>query len=167
MARYVICKVCNVRFDREKEEAVPAGGRRYAHAKCMEGYEPSDDEKNLTALHDYLKGLFKEGYSYLPLSKEIEKYLTEPFNYTYTGILKSLVYWYEVKGNSLEKANNRIGIVPYIYEDAKKYYYALYLANLQNIDKDLEEIKQPKIRVVKIKPPPKHLPVFRLFDLDD
>ena len=35
MAKYCICKVCGVKFDREKIQAVFAGARRYAHQTCM------------------------------------------------------------------------------------------------------------------------------------
>jgi len=44
-------------------------------------------------------------------------------------MLKALKYWYEVKKNPLD-TNRGIGIIPYIYNQAKEYYYALYLANL-------------------------------------
>jgi hypothetical protein len=47
------------------------------------------------------------------------------YNYTYSGIHRSLEYFYEVKGNSLDKANGGIGIVPFVYQDAYNYYYSL------------------------------------------
>jgi UDP-N-acetylmuramyl pentapeptide synthase len=56
------------------------------------------------------------------------------YNYTYSGMLKTLVWWYEVKGNTTEKSNEGIGIIPFIYKNACDYYYALYLANLANAE---------------------------------
>ena len=43
-------------------------------------------------------------------------------------MLKALVWFYEIKGNPVDKANGGIGIVPYIYTDARDYYYNLFLA---------------------------------------
>ena len=42
MAKYCICKVCGVKFDREKIQAVVAGARRYAHQTCMPNGELSE-----------------------------------------------------------------------------------------------------------------------------
>lgn len=167
MAHWVKCKICGVKFDRDKEEAVPAGNRRYAHAKCTDGeYEPSQEEVDAASLHEYLKALFKDDYNYVSLEREIKRY-RENYNYTLSGILKTLIYWYDLKGNSKELSEGRIGIVPYVYEDAKKYYYALWVANQTNMDKDLSIYKVPNIMEVHIKKPERD-PIARthLFDLD-
>lgn len=34
------------------------------------------------------------------------------------------MYFFDIKQNSIEKANNGIGIVPYIYEEANQYFDA-------------------------------------------
>lgn len=49
-------------------------------------------------------------------------------------MLKALTWWFDVKKNTLEKTNGGIGILPYVYNDAKTYYYGLFLA--QNINKN-------------------------------
>jgi hypothetical protein len=165
MAHNVKCKVCGITFDRDKEEAVSVGSRRYAHAKCANGYEPSKESQDLAELHQYLKNLFKDNYNYVVLNKQIELYKKQ-HQYTYSGILKSLIYWYEIQGNTTEESNNRIGIVPYIYEEARQYYYDLFIANESNKDKNLEEFKTPEIIEVRIKPPKKEHKL-RLFNLDD
>jgi hypothetical protein len=162
----VKCKVCGKTFDRNAENAVKVGGNRYAHATCAEGYEVPQDEQDLDKLHKYLQQLFKNDYNYVVLQKQIETFV-EVNKFSYTGILKSLIYWYEIKENTLEKSNDRIGIVPFIYQDALKYYLALFMANEINKDKRLEDYKTPIINEVKIKKPVRDLPVFRLFNLDD
>jgi hypothetical protein len=161
----VKCKVCGEIFDRNAEKAVAVGGRRYAHAQCAEGYEPVQEEQDIAKLHAYLKDLFKSGYNYQVLNRQIETYI-KTGDYTYSGILKTLIYWYDIKKNSLEKSNNRIGIVPYVYDEAREYYYNLYLANEINKDKDLTKYKEPEVIEVKIKPPMRKF-VLRLFNLDD
>ena len=43
------------------------------------------------------------------IHKQIKQYIEEN-NYTYSGIHKSLTYFYEVKGNPVSKANGGIGM---------------------------------------------------------
>jgi hypothetical protein len=85
------------------------------------------------------------------IQKQIKQYVEE-YHYTYSGIHKALVYFYEVKGNSIEKANNGIGIVPYIYKDAYNYYYSIWEANQKNKDKTAADL-QIQQQVVHIKSP--------------
>ena len=54
---------------------------------------------------------------------------------------KTLIWWFELKHGDIEKANGGIGIIPYVYEQASQYYYALYLAQIANEDKDIENLK--------------------------
>ena len=166
MAHFVKCKICEQRFDRDKEAAVEVGGRRYAHAKCAEGYETPQEQIDLDNHHQYLKTLFKNEYKYLTLQKQIEGFITK-YGFTYSGILKSLIYWYDIKENTLDRASGRIGIVPYIYDDAREYYFALYLANQRNENKDLSKFKNPEIIEVKIKKPKRNVPTMKLFNSDD
>ena len=53
-------------------------------------------------------------------------------NYTYSGILKTLKYWFEIKKGDLEKANGGIGIVPYVYDDAFLYWRGIWEAREKN-----------------------------------
>jgi hypothetical protein len=87
--------------------------------------------------------------------KQINDYKNNQ-NYSYTGILKALTYFYEVKGNSTEKANGGIGIVPYVYQDAYNYYYHIWMAKQTNEVKPIEQYSAPPARVIVI-PPPKRV----------
>ena len=58
---------------------------------------------------------------------QIKQYIND-YNFTYSGIRKALIYFYEIKGNSIDKANGGIGIVPYVYKNAYNYYLALWQA---------------------------------------
>ena len=160
MAKYCICKVCGVKFDREKIQAVFAGARRYAHQTCMPNGElvpmPQVD-KDLVALIEYAKNLLGNDYNAARVKKQIKDF-KEEYGYSYSGMLKSLVYFYEVKGNSKEKANGGIGIVPFVYNDAYNYYLSLFQAAQANKNKDLNKhiahikeivIKPPKVQMKK------------------
>lgn len=67
----------------------------------------------------------------------IPQYLKK--GYTYLGIIRAMEYHFIVRRSSTAKANNGIGIVPYVYDDAQKYFesvnskhYLQYLKHHQN-----------------------------------
>ena len=98
--------------------------------------------------------LFNADYINARIRKQINDFKAQ-HNYTYTGMRKSLVYFYEIKKNSLEKANGGIGIIPYIYDSANQYYYNIWLANQTNEAKPIIQY-QPVEREIII-PPPKRV----------
>lgn len=163
---YVICKYCNQRFNREKEGGVLVNGRRYAHPKCAEEYEQqkTQEEKDIAALEDYIKKLFKIETLTAKIKRQIKDFKKE-YNYTYSGILKTLIWWFEIRGNSIEKANDGIGIVPYVYQRAHDYYYSLYLAEFTNSLLSLEA-SQIKIKEVYIEEPIIEKKQPKLFNLE-
>ena len=170
MSHYVICSKCGQRFDRDKIQAVKSGARRYAHYSCYPEGEivplPQRDP-DLVQLEEYIQKLLGDTYNKARVNKQIKDFVEE-YNYSYTGILKSLVYFYEVKGNSKDKANGGIGIVPFVYKDAYNYYYDLFLAQNSNIHKDVLNITS-KTKEITISPPRIILPkrFFKFLDEDE
>lgn len=167
MAHMVKCSVCGGQFDRDKVQAVKSGARRYAHHTCMPDGElvplPQVDAE-LTKLIEYTQQLLGKEYNAARVKKQIKDFKDE-YGYSYSGMLKSLVYFYEVKGNSKDKANGGIGIVPYIYNDAYNYYLNLFLANQQNINKDVKSYTS-KVKEITIKAPIIEFSK-KLFNFDD
>lgn len=151
MAHYAICKYCNIRFNRDKEPYVEAGSRRYAHKACAEKHEATipQEEKDYQNLEKYIKQLFKIDNLNIRIRKQIKDF-KETYNYTYTGIQKTLYWWYEIKKNSISQANEGLGIVPYVYQDALKYYYNIYIAKLVN---DTKITTEHKIEEMEIESP--------------
>ena len=165
----VICTVCKERFDRDKIQAVKSGARRYAHFKCKQDGEivplPQVDE-DLLKLEQYIKHLLDEEYVNPRVRKQINNF-KEEYNFSYSGILKSLIYFYEVKGNSKDKARETggIGIVPFVYKEARQYYFDLFMAQNQNQSKDVASLVSQE-KEVTIKPPSVFIKK-RMFNLDD
>lgn len=153
MAHKVKCLYCGEEFNRDVEPCVQIG-RRYAHIKCAEEHEnnKTQEEKDYDSLVSYILQLFDEPRLNARVKKQIELYHND-YQYTYSGMLKTLIYWYDIKGNTTEKANGGIGIVPYIYDEAYRYYEYLYNAQLANQDKNINTYKQPIIKTVTIPPP--------------
>lgn len=170
MAHMVKCTVCGESFDRDKVQAVKSGARRYAHYTCLPEGElvPLPNavvDQDLVDLENYIKNLLGDDYNPARVKKQIKDYKNE-YNYSYSGMLKALVWFYEIKGNSIEKANGGIGILPFVYQDAYNYYYSLYLAQLVNEEKDVNQYKT-KVREIVIKSPRVAEKPIRLFDLGE
>lgn len=156
----VICIYCKEKFDRDKEPTTQISLRRYAHKDCAEKYlsNKTQEEKDIEALEKYIMKLFNESYVNARVRKQLKDF-REQYNFTYSGMLKTLIYWFEIKGNSTEKTNGGVGIIPYVYKDALQYYYNLYLIKLANSEKDVQKYK-PKEKIIEISPPkisPKHI----------
>lgn len=111
--------------------------------------DKTKEEKDRESLEAYIRELFKTQIVPPRAQKQIKQFVEEN-KYTYSGILKSLKYFYEVKGGSLEKANGGIGIVPYIYEKAYNYYYAIWAAEQENskiIEAQPSILNMPQIEI--------------------
>ena len=116
-------------------------------------------------LEQYINKLFHTDYVDPRIQKQIKNYIKE-YNFTYSGILKSLVYFYEVKQNPVEKSNDGIGIVPWVYKQAFNYYYAIWLAQQKNTDKTVENYipKEAEIIIPRPKPKPYRKHLFSFLD---
>ena len=148
MSHYVKCPKCGETFDRDIIQAVRINGRRYGHAKCYpdnNNFVPLVEKKisEEQKITNYAKSILKEQYVAARVNKQIKDFLAE--GYTASGILKTLIYWYEIKHNDISKAMGGIGIVPYVYKQALDYYYNLYLAEMANVDKDIDEYRPKEI----------------------
>ena len=160
----VKCPYCEQTFDRNDPMIKFVRiGRRYAHQSCAINHEASmtQEEKDLRDLYEYIKNLLGVDYNFKKVERQIKEYKQykdgEGLPYTYSGMLASLKWFYELKGNSREAANGGIGIIPYIYNDAKKYYYKLYLAQSKNKEVvnysvSVEEITIPPPKIIETKP---------------
>ena len=174
MAKHIVkCAICGESFDLNSIQGVKHGARRYAHQTCyqegelvpMEVAKPKGDP-DLAALNEYIDKIFKGEQNKARTKKYIQQFHNE-MNYSYSGILKSLIYHFEIQNGSIEKANKSIGIVPYIYDEAKEYYYKLYMASSANENVDVVKVTSKEKEVVIKEPRRKISFLKKLFDLGD
>ena len=167
MAHIVTCVYCKKKFDRDKIPFVQISTRRYAHKECseQENQRLFKEEADKIALENYIIQLLKLEYITPRIRKQLNTY-QEQYGYTYSGMHKALIYFYEIKGNSVEKANGGVGIIPYVYQDAYNYYYALWEAKQANKDKEIETYI-PAEEVVRIPVPQRKLKKRKLFTFLD
>ncbi len=166
MAHKVKCKKCELIFERDNEPCVKVGNRYY-HQACYDEMmsEKSTEEREEIALYDYMQNLYSSQYDVVSSKRMIEKFRRE-HNFTYVGIRKTLEYWHEVKGNSIEKSMGRPGIVPYIYQDAHNYYLALLNAK-QIMRESAAALNEIETIEVVIAPQPRKPMKVRLFNLGE
>jgi hypothetical protein len=159
------CVYCQNIFDRDKLPFVQISERRYAHKECADKFQSqkTQDEKDYDALADYIEKLFGVGYISAKIAKQIKDMRTT-YGYTYSGMLGTLMYWYEVRGGMLEKANGGVGIVPYKYDEAKEYYLKIQQAN--QINANIKGFKT-KVTEITIEPPKPEERKPRLFNLEE
>lgn len=171
MAHMVTCQICKKRFDRDKIQAVYHSATRYSHATC----EPngklvpmptiSPEEQDLADLKEYIGELFGSYANWALIMRQIKDYHCNQ-NMSYTGIKKTLKYFYEVQDNNVTKGNGGIGIVPYQYQNANNYYYSIWLAQQKNEVLRMEDM-MPKEKVLVIKPPERKVKKRKLFTFLD
>lgn len=167
MAHMVKCTVCKQTFDRDKVQAVKVSANRYAHYTCKpDGGELmplKETDPDLIKLKEYVANLLGEECNYAKVTKQIKDFVSD-FGFTYSGILKSLIWYYDIKGNPKDKTYGGIGIVPFIYKEASNYYYHLYLAQIAN-----ESISsyQHKVKEIEIESPNVYTRPPKMFNSED
>jgi len=166
MAHRVKCPGCGETFDRDK---VPFEHlkNRYWHKECYLNSikNKSAEDTASVLLNEYICKLFETDYVGARVQKQIKDMVVN-YKYSYSGILGTLKYWYEVKKSSKEKANGGIGIVPFVYADAKKHYETIFYSNIKNKDVKQEDFKPNEV-VIRIKPPKSTVRFNAAIDFDE
>ncbi len=170
IAHLVKCVICGEQFDRDKVQAVKISARRYAHHRCkpdgelvaMEEKPPADPD--LLALEEYIKKLFNIDFINPRIRKQINEY-HQNLGFSYSGMLKTLYWFFEIQNNPIDKANGSIGIIPWAYQSARDYYKIIYQAQQANKEKDIKNYK-PKVIQMKMASPRREKPKIKLFNID-
>lgn len=154
MPKHIVkCTVCKQEFDTNEEEFIKTGATRYAHKECIENrdFKKTPEEKDYEALCDYIKKLFGQDYINVKVDKQLRDF-KKTYNYSYSGMLKTLTYWYQVKGNDVSMSNGGIGIIPWIYDEAYNYYYTLFKIHNLNADKEIKKLYKQRVDIVITSP---------------
>lgn len=164
MAHIVKCFYCGKSFDREKEDCIKVNARRYAHAACAENQdkETLQIEKDKAEFYKMVKSIYGTEYNYVLINRQATNFI-EQYGYTWSGMTKCLHWFYNIKHGSKEESNGGIGIIPYIYEEVRKYYYDIYLAQNKNKNKKTQK------NIININIPPPKFPQkpIKLIDMEN
>lgn len=154
----VICKYCNKTLD--IREAVKITTGCFAHPECIDHLTDSE------ILDQYIMKMFEVDYVPPNIKKQINQYVKD-YRFTYSGILKSLKYFFEVKKQPINKNSQTIGIVPYVYQQAYNYYYTIWLANQKNQDVVIEKPKVVEIQIQRPNREKRHSNKFNFLEEEE
>ncbi len=138
MAELIKCRLCGIEDINKKTQQENIDyirhGKWYAHKSC---YEERERRRGNIDIHEDQDDNFWKDISYDYLRKDLKipivpkvffsqwkNYMEskKPF-YSAKGIYFALRYFYGVKKGDTSKANGGIGIIPYIYDESKEYWY--------------------------------------------
>lgn len=140
MARKVKCPECGTYND--KENTVESNGRYYCPICYENKQKEADDYKQLMS---YICRLYQIDAPTGWILKQVKDF-KEQFHYSYKGMKTTLHYFYEIEHNDPADSLG-IGIIPFVYEEAKKFY--IDRLAVKNSAKNLEQMKKKKIINVK------------------
>lgn len=105
------------------------------------------------ALNVYICDLY--GTKTVPylISKQIDDYIKQ-LNYSHSGIQKTLNYFYDILGNTIDSECATIGIVPYVYEEAAAFYKSLFDIEATNVD----FVAREQTKSIKVVPKERAIP---------
>lgn len=155
MAKAMVkCGKCGQIFDRNSPE-IPNEKikNRYYHKICLN--ELHNSRTPLEQLEQTIKEVFHIEKLTPKINMQIKKYMKE-YGYSYEGIEYCVRYFFIIKENSIDKAQGGIGIVPYIYEEAKQYYLSQQAIEqkAEKLDNILNLITHKTIQIKLPKPKP-------------
>lgn len=142
--RKVKCPVCG--FYNHKEETIYHQKRYYCKA-CYEN--KTKEANNYKSLIEYICNLYEINAPTGFMLTQIKNFKDE-YNYTYKGMELTLDYFYNVKTNNCPDVDKGLGIIPYVYEEAKKFFCETRDIKKNTENTDVEDIVS-KSNVICIK----------------
>lgn len=120
--------------DQEKITINMSTGAVTAESKKI--LEEQKEAENLVMLKDTINSIFGSYCNWSMTMRQINSY-KKKYGYSYTGMARTLIYYYEKLGNDPRSSNGSVGIIPYIYDKAYDYYYNVWLRQQQNMENNL------------------------------
>ena len=121
------CRICHYPIDVKKEteniDWIMPSKNWYYHRICYDTWRaaPSTNEEWILMIFDFLARDMKVKYNYHLCKAQIDKFWKEN-KINPKGIYFTLKYFYEVKNNSWDKSHGGLGIVPWVFDEAKTYW---------------------------------------------
>lgn len=144
MARKVKCPECGTFND--KENAIYHNSKYYCKICYDNKMRESQDYKDLIA---YICELYEIDAPTGWMLKQIKDF-KEQFHYTYRGMKTTLNFFYEIQEGHDTADSMGIGIIPFVYDDAKKFYVDKKAVKDSVTELSLENIASNK-RIIKVK----------------
>ena len=105
-----------MQFKRSEEKFI-YHKNRYYHAVCFG--EKAKIDKTKDKLLAYIERLLHKKIDY-KINNQLKNYVQKGMSHE--DIYNALYYFYEIKNNSIAKANGGIGIVPYVIDESREFF---------------------------------------------
>ena len=86
-----------------------------------------------------VKSIYGPDYNFMLINQQATSYIKQ-YGYTWSGMTGCLHWFYNINHGDIEEGHGGIGIIPFIYEDCRKYYQNLYAAQEKN--KNIKKLRQ-------------------------
>lgn len=134
-----MCEYCHTAIPRELEVKLP--GDRFCHKEC----NINKTETDLDKLNEYINEIFDTSFVDPAIQKTIAN-LIDKYKYTYSGIHGTLFYLRQIKHFKIEKSKF-LGIVPYYYTEAKKFFEKVNASNQANKVINIKDYEAKRIEI--------------------
>ncbi|MGD7046969.1 hypothetical protein FZC83_01910 [Rossellomorea marisflavi] len=134
MPKSIKCHICKRVI---KDEPIKHSGKNY-HEDCFNKWRQEVENRN--SLYDYICQLYKLDIPTGMIRKQIKEFQDE-YDYKLKGMELTLRYFHETLDNK-PRPGDGIGIIPFIYEEAKNHYLKQ--------QKILESIQNMKVEEVTV-----------------
>lgn len=168
MTKLPKCPVCNELVTKD-QVSKKNKGKTY-HVKCFDTmlskkYEDTIVQQvdPLKDLKEFILQLFKIDKLTNLMEDQLVKY-TREYDYTATGMLNALKYYFEIRENELTDNVKGVGIIPFVYKEANEFF-----EKIKQREGDMKEVDVKQMvteRTVKIKPP-EIKSFFKLYNIDE
>lgn len=157
MARNWTCRICGKPIPVNADPSTYVlQGRFHLHPECANSTKDKDE------FFHYCQKLFGDNFDFVKINRLAEGYI-KTYKYTWSGMHGSLVYFYDIQKHPIEQSNYSIGIIPYIYNDARKYYQHIEESKKKNAETEYK----PKTKVVSIPVPEVSTRPPRIYSMED
>lgn len=134
MGRMVKCPYCEEKLDKDEAHEYK---KRYYHQKCFTTWQREGNEYN--ELMDYISKLYSVDFPSIMIKKQVKDLKDE--GYKYKGMELALRYFFDTLGNRVQE-NAGVGIIPYVYEEAKSNYL-----KQKKIAESIDNLKEKEVTV--------------------
>lgn len=135
----VLCQFCKML---EEKTLMTRVDDKNFHEACAKLYT---DRKDLYATITRVLHLKAPG----PKNIKLVEYYRDTNHFTYEGMNNALIYHYDIKRGDTAKAEERIGIIPFVYEEAQEYYTKKKL-EVEKLLQSVEKAKQIGEQTVQV-----------------
>lgn len=131
MAAHIVkCFYCGQTFDTNKEPFIKVNARRYAHKDCNQN-NMTPEQQDKERFYQMVKSIYGSKYNFVLINQQANSFIQQ-YGYTWSGMTGCLHWFYNINHGDIEESHGGIGIIPFIYDEVKKYYQDIYKAQEKN-----------------------------------